>query len=342
MGDRALKTYRCISASPLPPKVKFGIVKAMRNLAYAVRRDKTRHACLIMSNEGYGHEYWLKEYSGYRGDVFAQIEHGVYFGRNVSPHVNVIPNEWEISAFLTYGPYRKKLICEAYPNALVQAVGPYIQYVKTDENYREELRGSLQPGQRTLVLFPAHSVSNGYIQFSHEALIQKCIGYARNRGINNLIVCLSPMDINGSLANAYRENGFVVATCGNVANDFLPRQRAIFELADITISNAMGTHIGYSIYMGVPHRIIEPVSLDAKVAGRCIAPGVDLRAYSMERDLFLEAFYIDDEGRQTTPLQQNLYEEYWGGNICLEPDEMFEVLEACFTHRGSSKMITRK
>lgn len=336
MGDRSLKAYRRISASLLPPKVKFGIVKAIRNSVYALRRDKTKHACLIMSNEGYGHEHWIKEYSGYRGDILAQIEHGVYFGHNVSPYVNVIPNEWEISAFLTYGPYRKKLIGDAYPNALVRAIGPYIQYAKTNEKYREELRESLLPRQKTIVLFPAHSVANGRILFSHEALIQKSIRYARDREIGNLVVCLSPMDINGSLASMYREKGFVVATCGDVANDFLPRQRAIFELADITLSNTMGTHIGYSIAMGVPHRIIEPVSLDAIISGRCIAPGIDLEAFSAERDSFLAAFCTDDEGWRTTQLQRNLYEEYWGGNIHLAPDEMLGVLNECSAHRSPS------
>ena len=295
-----------------------------------------------MSNEGYGHEHWLKEYSGYRGDISAQIEHGVYFGRNVSPYVNVIPNEWEISAFLTYGPYRKMLIRDAYPNAFVQAIGPYIQYAKTNTKYREELRGSLLPGQKTVVLIPAHSVANGRIVFSHETLIQKSKRYARDRGIRNLVVCLSPMDINGSLANMYRENGFVVATCGDAANDFLPRQRAIFELADTTLSNAMGTHIGYSIAMGVPHRIIEPVSLDAKISGRCIAPGIDLEAYSAERDSFLAAFCTDDEGRRTTQLQRNLYEEYWGGGIQLAPDEMLEVLNECSTYRTPPLNATGK
>ena len=332
MGDKALKAFRRISASPLPPKVKFGIVKAMRGSAYALRGDKTKRACLIMSNEGYGHEYWLKKYSGYRGDILAQIEHGVYFGRNVSPDVNIIPNEWEISSFLTYGPYREKLIRFAHPNAFVQAIGPYIRYVKTDEKYREQLRASLLPGQKTVVLFPAHSVANGRILFSHEALIQKSKRYARDRGIGNLVVCLSPMDLNRQLAKVYRDNGFIVATCGGVSKDFLQRQRAIFEIADVAISNAMGTHIGYSIAMGVPHRIIEPVSLDAKISGRCIAPGIDLAAYSAERDSFLAAFCVDDEGCQTTELQQNLYEEYWGGSIRLRSDEMFKVLKACSAH----------
>lgn len=293
-----------------------------------------------MSNEGYGHEYWFKEYSGFRGDILAQIEHGVYFGRNVSPYVNVIPNEWEISAFLTYGRYREKLIKQTYPDTFVRAVGPYIQYAKTNERYREELRSALLPGKRTMVLFPAHSVANGHIIFSHEILIQRSMRYAGDRDIDNLIVCLSPMDLNGALAKVYRENGFVVATCGDVTNDFLPRQRAIFELADITISNAMGTHIGYSIAMGVPHRIIEPVSLDAKIAGRCIASGVDLEAYSAERDSFLAAYFIDDEGRQTTELQRNLYEEYWGGNIRLAPDEMLKVLNSCSArHRPSLRVV---
>lgn len=329
MGKTALKAYKSISRLSVPPHIKFKIVQTIRNTTNRLRHNEEVPACLIMSNEGYGHEYWLKEYSGYEGDIYAQIEHGVYFGKNISSQVNVISEEHQIGSIITYGDYRKECIREAYPNYNVQMIGPYIQYVAEDKKYKEEIKRQINPNYATLVLFPAHSVASGHILFSHYDLIEDCKKYAYERDFKNLMVCLSPMDINSQLAAQYEHAGFLVVTSGDNRAKFLSRQKAIFNIADLSVSNAMGTHIGYSIACNTPHRLVRPIAVEDRIKGNCIAPGVNLDALKQEHGEFISSFYIEDSGKDITASQYDLFNYFWGGKIKLNPQEIRKMLFSC-------------
>ena len=59
--------------------------------------------------------------------------------------------------------------------------------------------------------------------------------------------------LNGDAA-IFEDAGFVVVTCGYREDcHFLERQRTLIKLADFTMSNSIGTHVGYCVYMGKPH-----------------------------------------------------------------------------------------
>ena len=52
----------------------------------------------------------------------------------------------------------------------------------------------------------------------------------------------------------YLEHGFECVTAGHIYDPFfLSRLKSIIDLATITTSNEIGTHIGYCIFMGKPH-----------------------------------------------------------------------------------------
>lgn len=330
MGKKVTRLYQAISSSKLPLGMRFGAVKKIRETGFRVKRAAGRDVqlvCLIMSNEGYGHEYWLKKYSGFQDDICAQIEHGVYFGKNTSPKVNVIAAEHDFRSFITYGNYRKECLSAAYPEARVVEIGPYIQYAETDQSYYQYIKTNQLKGERTLTLFPAHSVRDGKTRFSHMRLIERVVHLAKERDMINLMVCLSPMDISTSLEDLYKNNGFFVVSCGDSPTTFLPRQRAIFENSDLTVSNDLGTHIGYSLAMGTPHLIVEPVSLASKIESSCIAPGINLEQYSRERNHIISAFSLDHEGRCSNEEKENIYEYYWGGSIHRSPEEMKRMLQ---------------
>lgn len=337
MGNFAIRLYRAVAALPISPAVKFSMVRSARAAVYRHREaagSSPQEACLVMSNEGYGNEHWLREYSNYKDDVYAQIEHGVYFGENTSPNVNPIPQEHEIGSFITYGEYREKCLRCAYPKANIVTVGPYIRYAPTDKEYKEELQSKLVSEKRTLTLFPAHSVREGKIAFGHADLIFSCKEIAERNGFGNLIVCLSPMDYKSDLVNLYKSESFVVATSGDNNINFLPRQRAIFEVSDLTVSNDLGTHLGYSVAMGVPHRFVDVVSFSAKV----FPPGVNMQLLEQERSSIIRAFSDLSNLCETTAEQMELVDYYWGMGIKLSPDQLFGSLAGCkAAYRGRNK-----
>lgn len=338
MDGVLLRLYKAILSLRVKPALKFKIVKRIRG---SIQKFKAfcglsvRDVCLVMSNEGYGHEYWIKQYSGYKGDVYAQIEHGVYFGQNTSPKVNPVEAEHEFGAFITYGQYREDCIKQSDPQANVVAIGPYIQYASTDEGYKREILGKIDPLGKTIVLFPAHSVKDGRAIFDHLNLISEVTKIAERLGITNRLVCLSPMDYEGELVREYESEGFVVVTCGSDARSFLPRQRAIFEVADISVSNDLGTHVGYSLSMKVPHRFVCMIPFSAKV----VAPGANMRSIKEERELFESAFSDLDYGCGITDEQIALVDYYWGANIHYSPDELarkLKELEARYREKEAS------
>ncbi|BAK44104.1 hypothetical protein [Eggerthella sp. YY7918] len=334
--------YNGLTYLPLDPHKKFTLIRSIRRKILSLRGvlEPKVGISLIYSNEGYGHEYWLKQYCGYGGDLYAAIEHGVYFGGNVSDRVNTIYREWEIGSFITYGQYRAKYIKDQYPEHDVYLIGPYIQYVSPDKEYQDFIRGGIDDACKTLTLFPCHSVRNGKAVFDFDSLLGSTKWFARTHGFKNLIVCISPMDYNDKIIKAYQREGFFVVTCGSDPYAFLPRQRAIFEISDVTISNDLGTHVGYSLACQTPHAIMDPVSFQDRIDSGCVAPGVDIGLYQKERVQFFEAFHPKFYQGKITHDQRELFNYYWGGNIRQSTVNMNEIFNQC--RKSYYSRITRR
>ena len=65
---------------------------------------------------------------------------------------------------------------------------------------------------------------------------------------DTVLISMIGYDIQQGFDKKYRNKGYRIVSSGT-RNDpyFLNRQRDLMELADMTISNNIGTHIGYSI-----------------------------------------------------------------------------------------------
>lgn len=329
MGKGTLALYGHIGDLPLKPHRKFAMIRALRHCVEKLRHPEQLAEdapyTLVMSSGGYGNAYWMKNYCGYKDDLFAQIEHGVYFGENTSPLVNPVHTEYEIGSIITYGPYRRCCIERDYENVCVYEVGPYIQYAPRDEEYYRQIRASLDESQRTLTLFPAHSLVGEKQLFDHAQLRADVRRFAAEHAFGNLVVCISPMDFSSSLKQEYKADGFLPVTCGRSTKTFLPRQRAIFEASDATISNDLGTHIGYSLTFAKPHAMIDPLSFEDKI----VAPGAHREAMRAEVELLQRLFASDGFTGMVSRDQRQAFNYYWGGDIKLSPDDMREVFVQC-------------
>lgn len=136
--------WEIISCLPINSNQKLKIFCFIKKLAWYVKYNKAKYSffkenqVFANSNHYYGHEYWLKKYSGYTGMIYGIIEHGVYFGDN---RTYVCPKEeWDLGSVLTFGDSRINLLHEIHPELNVVGIGPRIHYAETDIDYLNELK----------------------------------------------------------------------------------------------------------------------------------------------------------------------------------------------------------
>lgn len=340
INDLCTKFEKRVGRAKVNSVVKFRIIQKEKQLRARIKQLLGRETLLpediplIPSNWGYGHEHWLKSYAGYKGDILAAIEHGVYFGDQVLGYGNPIHEEWQIGSIITYGDYRRELLEKTYPNNHIHMIGPYINYAPTDEAFYSKLRSVIDDSKRTVTLFPAHSAETVKRIFDHSSLIEKTLEFARKVECENKMVCLRLIDCDSALARRYQEAGFEVISCGLSSPAFLPRQRAILECSDVTLSNDLGTHVGYSLALGKPHYAINPVGLD--VIDETLLD-LNLNTLRAQKEQFAAVFEAD-VSCSISQAQKDFVEYYWGLSEHKESAAIRNILQECEVYgKGYSK-----
>lgn len=274
---------------------------------------------LYEPNDYYGHAALLKHYAGYEPEyrIKASIEHGPTLTTYVWDKDVTAP----LPAVLFPASYRQSVLQRLTSKALF-AVGSFISYaephVSSDVLRREKSRLG-----KTLVVFPYHSTHWLTAHFDVASFCATVQDMARD--FDSVLVCLYWKDIQLGRDEAFRERGFECVTAGHMYDPlFLPRLRSILHLADVTASNQMGTHVGYSAALGVPHWFISTgLSLD-NPHNVTFDPGVnhDLPPHVQEMTkIFAERV------AQVTPQQQTIIDTYWGTGELLSPAAMRDVFE---------------
>lgn len=291
------------------------------------KRNLNDNVALVNSNGYYGHEYWMKKYSNWNKPIGGLIEHGVYFGNNT----NMVGDkrDYTLKSIITFGDYRSKIIKQAFPMHRVVEVGPRIAYSETDASLLQNLIKEAN-GEKVLTLFPAHSTANCKCEYDVDYLISKAKEVMDRKGIAILRVCMKEQDIMNGTADRFAEKGCAIVTAGSASIQFLPRLRAIIESSSITMSNSLGTHLGYCIFLGKPHILIQQdrtVSGDGEEYLRESDPNNPIEvAYRNEEKRFIEVFCEKDD-LGISEEQYNLCDYYWGFKYFKQPSELYEVFE---------------
>ena len=133
------------------------------------------------------------------------------------------------------------------------AIGPYIHYAEsllTDEQFKIEKERL----GRSLLVFPSHSTDALLSKFDYNNFCKDIQEYSDD--FNSIRICMYYKDIQENKHKIYQKNGFEVVTAGHpYDNYFMSRLKSIIELSDMTISNDIGSHLGYCIYLNKPHFI---------------------------------------------------------------------------------------
>lgn len=204
----------------------------------------------------YGLHYILSNFANKPINSRISCEHGFIFGSYVlkgflkNPYLNKV---------ITFSDYREQVLAEKGFKSI--KIGPYIHYADPllSSEHFIKLKQSLG---KTLLVFPCHSGDTVTLNFNNDSFISFIESIKSD--FDTVLVCMYWKDIQMGRDLFYLNKGYKVVTAGHIYDTyFLPRLKTIINLADMTISNDIGTHIGYCIYLDKPHYIYnQPIEFD--------------------------------------------------------------------------------
>jgi hypothetical protein len=204
-------------------------------------------------NISYNHANIIKKFAGFKENyqLKAVVEHGIYFN---SDFVEEIDIQSSLPAIITLSQYRKMAL-KRKTSKKIFTIGPYIHYASHHLN-EIKLQTENRRLKKCLLAFPTHSTLLVNVEYDIKKYCQKLKQLGQN--FNTVRVCLYWKDINLGVDRFYKKYGFECVTAGHMFDPlFLPRLKSIIETATITTSNAVGTQIGYCLYMRKPHYLYK-------------------------------------------------------------------------------------
>jgi len=196
-----------------------------------------RHITKGMNLYGFFQTYTI--YAGIkRINACYGIEHGLYLAAKGKKYSHEI----------TFSDYREHALKKAYSKAI--KIGPYIHYADNllvDADFAQ-LKQQLG---KVLLVFPTHSLDSVSVKYNMASFVD-FIEQHKN-SFNTVMICLHYKDIELGKEKFYEEFGYKIVTAGHLYDGyFLSRLKTIITLSDVIISNDVGTHLGYCIYLKKP------------------------------------------------------------------------------------------
>lgn len=279
----------------------------------------------LIDNNLYGIGYSLKRYMELETPLDAYIEHGLFFGSLVKK--NSIENHSK--RIITLSNIRNKHIRRVAPNIDVITLGPYIHYADelidnlTFINLKNEFG-------KILLVFPSHSTKDIKAQYAGNKFINEIEKISES--FDSVFICLYYLDArNVELVNSYKEKGFYIVTAGHYYDKyFLSRLKSLILLSDYTMSNKVGTHVGYCVLLNRPHYIFDQptnyekigINADKEIDQR---NNNDKTTSKLEQSEVVHAFsqFSDD----ITSTQKDIVDKYWGMNSIKNKEELLGIIK---------------
>jgi len=106
---------------------------------------------------------------------------------------------------------------------------------------------------------------------------------------------------------------------------FLPRLKSIIDIADFTSSNQLGTHIGYSVFLGKPH-FLEKEIINYQGKKGIPNPADEFYNKNIHPDISEVQEAFNEFRYDISQKQKDIIDKYWGINELKSPDEMRSIL----------------
>jgi len=241
------------------------------------------------------------------------IEHGLILGEFVQKHV-----EYSFAdTIVTFSEYRKTII-EKKVKKKVVVIGPYIKHVAPLLS-QEQLAEMKKELGKCLVVFPSHSIESTEAGFDIDTTIIEIERVKRLLDVSTVIICMYWKDIQLQKFHSYLLKGYKITTAGHSFDYyFLNRLKSIISLADFTMSNNVGTHVGYCISLNKPHYIfrqeVKQIKLNSDFERELTQRNKkDYITYNNAREEIAEMF--SDLSPSINQDMRLLVERYWGAEI---------------------------
>ena len=208
---------------------------------------KLKEACTVNSvsadfSEYYGIGYWLKKYAGYPVSlpIFLHGDHG--------PGISEILMEFELKSRFKKALYHNSLkIIDAESRKFKRAYVTGSAFV----HYRRINKIEKSKSPTGTICFPFHSILNVDVEFDWDTYMAEL--KALPSQFHPITICVYYIDIEKGLHLPLLENGFDVVTAGHRQNTkFVENFYEILRTKKYATSNAYGSHVPYSIEMGIP------------------------------------------------------------------------------------------
>lgn len=280
----------------------------------------------VIDNNMYGQAYAFRQYMQHHRPLNAYIEHGLFWGGMI--HADEY--HWHVPTYITFSPLRKADILAKGIQKKVVPIGPYIHYATSllDHDEMAELKRKLG---RVLLVFPSKSIPNIQSSFDADAFVQEVDRMAKE--FDSVLISLYYLDAaRPENIQRYQARGWHIVTAGHKYDQFfLSRQRSLIELADATLSNEVGTHVGYCIHLNKPHYLfqqkLERIGSSAAELQR------ELRLYDADEDARRNAekeevaqAFAFNQAFDITPEQRLIVDKYWGSSSVMDVDSMRSAL----------------
>ena len=275
-----------------------------------------------MESTFYGHLKSLVEYAGLKYEdayrlLLPNVEHGIAWLQRVPANLQ----QPFAHSFVSQGAYRKALINSEKPWMPNYVIGPYIHYAKQlyGDSRRSEIKKKLG---RTILVFPAHSYEGSSVSYGRRGFVKDILSRYSDE-YDSVMISAYWHDADDEVYSLFRKEGAIVVSAG-LRNDplFISRLKTIISLSDAVAGNAIGTNIGYCMYLEKPFSMIGAMDTEIKDYGNSYGSLEEANLLGMTQCIS-RAF--DIHGCQE--MQDRFYREYWGGPSALKsPNEIRCIL----------------
>ncbi len=269
----------------------------------------------------YGGYSVLKQYAGL--DTFMLppknlgIQHGYSF--------EIL--EWEKAKSKRRNLVWSKELVRMYQNVCdnpnVYAIGSPFFYAKSLLDDKEIEKEKKRLG-KNLLAFPMHSSPCTDTNFDPEKFLE--VLKEERKRFDSVRVCLYWKDVLKGRHKFYQNAGFECVCNGHIYDlNFLRRQKSLFTIADATISNGVGSHIGYSIFMQKPHRLIKDFY---EYKG---GDGEELTEVMRKTNFqFVESAFLESDDYVISQKQIEAVDKFWGLSDFKTPKTLRKLLLELF------------
>ena len=271
----------------------------------------------------------LKEYAGFPDDyeIKALIEHAAQLSDYTDYGFQAHPSLPSI----VLSSFRVSVIESVTGNNGAYAVGPYIVYAKHALS-DEKLEAEKERLGRNLLVFPAHSIRGLQATYDIDTFCEQIKEIATE--YDSVRICLFWKDVLLGTAEKYEKYGFEVVTAGHFYDPmFMPRLKSIIETSTMTMSNKLGTYIGYCVYFNKPHLLLNTevemgkISCDGEEFAE-IQYNASNKMRSKLKNENIDLIYelLSKNKELITEDQYNHLNKYWGFNQVKTPNQLRKIL----------------